>query len=161
MRHAPHTEKGPRPLLEGACGRLPIPDLLQSLVNGSPCQVLFVLGHEARGFVWMDGRKVVRCHTRRARGRAAFFELMEMPRAGGFRVFPLPPERVPVLESVALLEELLLQAVYLSDAEAMGGQALEDARRKLGLKIEHNEDTLPSLVPIRFLVLGGEEENAV
>lgn len=148
--------KGPRPLLEGACGRLPVPDLLQSLMNGSPCQVLFVLGHEARGFVWMEGRRIIRCHTRRTRGRAAFFELMEMPKAGGFRVFPLPPERVPEAESVGALEELLLQAVYLRDAEDQGGTTLMEARAKLGLTVQAYEDTLPSLLTMRFLVQGLE-----
>lgn len=125
----------PRPLLEGSLRRLPIPDLLQSLTHGDPCQVLFVAGDNVRGFVWLAGRRLVRARTLKQDGRTAFFELVGAGPVGGFRVFSLPPERVPEpeVENVGEVSALLLDAVIAMDHE----RRQEEDQMKARLRFQH------------------------
>ncbi len=105
----------PRPLLEGALRRLSFADLLQSLSLGEPCQVLFLVGDQVKGFIWLAGRRVVRVRTPRRRDEEAFCELFDDGHRGGFRVYPLPSERIPAGENVGELGAMLVRAAVAQD----------------------------------------------
>lgn len=105
----------PKPLLEGVLERLSLPDLLQSLSTGDPCQVLLLAGNQVKGFLWLAGQKVVRVRTHGKEGERAFLELFEDGNRGGFKVFPLPWEQIPIHENVGDLTGLLLQAASALD----------------------------------------------
>lgn len=110
----------PRPLLEGTLKRLPLPDLLQSLTHGDPCQVLILTGENVRGFLWLAGKRVVRVRTPgKLEGKEAFLSLIRNGSVGGFRVFALPPDRVPApeVENIGDLAALLVEAVIALDHE--------------------------------------------
>lgn len=105
----------PRPLLEGTLKRLSFADLLQSLSNGEPCQILLFSREHVRGFIWLDGRRVVRVQAIGSQESKAFFDLFQDGEEGGFKVFSLPREKVPPREFVGDLGELLLRAAWLVD----------------------------------------------
>lgn len=105
----------PRPLMEGALKRLGFSDLLQSLSHGDPCQVLLLAGDQVKGVLWLAGKQVIRVRTPKAHGESAFVELFEDGNRGGFRVFPLPWDKIPPEETVGDLGALLVNAAWAVD----------------------------------------------
>lgn len=116
-REMRESRKWPRPLMEGAFKLLPMPDLLQSLAHQGPCQVLHVVGNQPIGFIWLDGKKILRCRTRELNGYEAFVHLLGL-KEGGFRVYELRREllvQAKSWEALGTIDQVIVQSTLIED----------------------------------------------
>src|SRR5690349_1094587 len=110
-----------RALLEGEFEVVALPELLQVTALGRQFVSIDILdsAEQVIGRIGVKGGMVVLAEARGARGKAAFFQLLEEPRARAFRAFHVLQFPAQWPQPVGPLDVLLLQAA-VGETPALG-----------------------------------------